>query len=172
MEGYFDWLISKVSDKEHRYYTLLLKQMYETEFFWLHPMDENLYVHGMNLRDRYAEEETVLESEYIIFQNKGCSVLEMLVALCDRCVNNILGDYSSMPSLFWSWVQNLGLLEFDDYKIWRDCEPYVDEILMNWLNRDYDEDGYGSPFYIPGTDRNMVEAEMWYQAMWYISESV
>ena len=48
-------------------------------------------------------------------------------------------------------------------------EYYVNQVIDKFLNRTYEPDGKGGPFYIPYSVKDLREVELWYQAMWFIT---
>lgn len=118
---------------------------------------------GIDLRDKYAD----WSGDY---PEKGgpCSVLEMMVGLSIRCENELMhdslkGDRTSV--WFWIMIDNLGLDQMDDYEF---DEDYCNYILERFLNREYDSDGFGGPFFIHDFDGDMTNMELWYQLNFYI----
>lgn len=96
------------------------------------------------------------------------SVLEVMVALARRCFYSILDDgYSGdrTSEIFQLMLNNLDLLGCTDENY---HELFVKEAIDKFLDRKYSKDGKGSLFYIPNTEEDMREADLWYQAMWYI----
>lgn len=162
---YLEWLSEiAIPDNDIRgLYQKLMLALYETTFEWTVEHDENRAFDGEELRDNY-------ESEFGQRCEKSgpCSVLEMLVALASRCEKNIMydPDYGDRTGeWFWEMIENLGLNEMDDW--WFDYNHFQD-IIFVFLNRKYDKDGYGGPFFIEGFDRDMRKIELWYQMNYYL----
>lgn len=161
IDRYFDWLVSKVFDKR---YSKLLRFLFNQDFYWSVPMDENRYFDGMELR-RDFETET---GGILDFDSLGdCSVLEVMIALAIR-IEDIEADddYGDRTSKwFWGMIHDLGLMcmtddEYDEY--------YISSVLDRFLNRDYAFDGTGSLFCIPNTSKDLRTVEIWYQMCWYL----
>lgn len=157
---YVEWLFNEVCDDIHppKKYQKLLLYLNSRSFYWTLAIDENRAKDGMELRDVYAKCFDISQVEYMELYSKPCSVLEMMIALSNR-LETILGvPYKGF--IFWKMIENLGL----------DCEfseKMAYEVLDAYFSRRFAKDGKGGMFYIPGTSRDMVKAEIWYQAIWY-----
>lgn len=171
-----------------RSYTELLHYLLKIPFYYdvrNFPRDENRKLDGQRLRENYlVEEENIpLSSELgqqFLAENDGCSVLEMLLALSKRADLEYLGDGSGegKADLFWVMLDNLGLLEFPN---WRFSERKVGEIVEDFLDRVMDSDGNGGLFPLkkehpdPEKQRNLSEIdqrkrEIWDQMMSFFYE--
>lgn len=100
--------------------------------------------------------------------NAPCSILEMMVALCIRCGEQIIDDIDIQPlmeRMFMDMLRSLGLAEQTDI-----CfdSAYCADILERFLDRRYSQDGRGGLFVIsrPGVDMRMVD--IWYQMCFYL----
>ena len=170
---YFDWLCSLIKDSvpNKASYHHLLRYLYETEFTFIHPMDENRCVDGINLRYRFGYENHI-ENPVIAscLDTFPCSILEMMTALAFYCEEHIMVNPDKglrSGRWFWMMIKNLGLSIMYDSNF--DPE-YVNRVIWRFLNRSYDRDGKGGLIYIPGFRGDMRELEIWYQLMNYISE--
>lgn len=161
-ESYFEWLCNFIN-KEHKGYNKLLLYLHNRSFYWTCNLDENRYADGMGLRDMYAKEKKLNNIDYLYLSNKPCSILEALIALVIRYDEN-LG--TSTHILFWKMMHNLSL---DFEKDERYNEENVIKSIDIWENRKYEKNGLGNIFYIPDTEKNMLEADIWQQGMWYIN---
>lgn len=157
---YVEWLFNEVCDDVHpvnRYKELLL-YLNGRSFYWTLSIDENRAKDGMELRDIFAKNFDISQVEYVRLYSDPCSILEMMIALGNRIETIIRTPYKGF--IFWKMIENLGLdCEFDLKKA---CEA-----IDVYLCRLYDKDGKRGMFYIPETSRDMVKAEIWYQAIWY-----
>ena len=171
---YFDWMCEIVC--ENRYdsaisYIKLLQYLHDTEFRYLHPMDENRAAGGVNLRYRFALGIVPIEeTSSVTYALDGpCSVLEMMVALALDCEETIMDDpaYGNRTAQwFWCMVTSLGLGGmYND----RFDERYVAEVVNRFLNREYEPDGKGGLFTVKGYDRDMRRIEIWWQACAYLN---
>lgn len=163
--GYFRWLTNKVyDDRSSVTYQKLFYKLYETEFVYVLSADSRRASDGCSLRDRYMR-----ETGDSIDINRPCSVLEMLIALANRCEEDImhndsLGDRTGQ--WFWEMIINIGFGNMNDTKY---KEEKVDALLYKFMCRDYDDNGTGCAF---RTTRNvdMRRIELWYQMQYHITE--
>lgn len=169
-DEYFTWLIDSVCNRVKRQkYSMLLEQLYGTFYEYFKPMDGNRYSDGIDLRYRYGRKHGL--SDPIIasmLDTRPCSILEMMVALCIRCENQIMEDDSlgdRTGQWFWNMIASLGLSEAtnDGYNA-----DSVRDILRNFMDYRYCSDGSGGLFTVE--DRHdMLEMDIWYQMMAYLN---
>lgn len=176
---YFNYITWLVEDKSgFSKYEELLKHLHEIPFRYSIPMDANREDDGINFRYRYGEENGYSAAEIAAhLDDRPCSVLEMMTALCVRCEESIMDGYSlkclsSIDSfteyLFGLMLENLGLSEMDDCHFDID---YVDERVNRFLDRDYAYNGDdGGLFKLENPPRDLRVVEIWYQMCWYIDE--
>lgn len=169
-ESYFAWLLSFLwnSDIPKKNYSVLY-QLYKTEFIYSNIMDGNRAADGVDLRYRFADEtrrsQVVIACELDI---RPCSVLEMMLALAIRCETHIMSDdtYGDRTGVWFGiMLDSLGLsyITNDQYS-----KNRVTDIIFRFMNRQYEADGKGGLFWIPGTEHDMRQAEIWYQLNWYL----
>lgn len=164
-DPYFDYICDLALGKNKSNYTQLCASLYEIPFMYILDMDENRAVDGMYLRMEFINSHPELN----MWSKEMCTVLEMMVALAKRCHESIIdapgsGNNKSYE-LFGLMLENMGLNKYIDNRF---NKKAVEKIVNNMLDRNYSADGKGSMFYIPGINHDMREAEIWYQAMWYI----
>lgn len=169
---YFNWLLQmvhgcKYADEDS--YLSLLSHLYDTEFTYLIDRDGNRADDGINLRYRFCDECNLSYSLVDgLFQDKPCSVLEMMIALALRCDETIMYDSDigiRIDQWFWEMINNLGLIDMTDSNY---DEDYVCYILQSFLNRTYKRNGEGGLFVIKNANRDLRKVEIWYQLMWYL----
>ena len=163
---YYRWLTNIACDNYHRkYYDKLLNDLYETEFYWIMPLDEDRSIDGIGLREQYLDERG---GSTIPCIDGGCSILEMMVALAIRCEQEVHGNsngYDGISDWFWGMIVSLGLDRNDD----GNYDPELTQaVLETFLERRYRKDGKGGLFFIDGFDGNMTRMLIWRQAMCYI----
>lgn len=174
-DDYLYWLTNEIAldgrEKEQR---MLLSRLFCTEFIWPEriPGDSNRAKDGYMLRQKFENEFDIRDPEWDKFMPPFCSVLEMLIALAQRCEDSILydpdyGDRS--PEWFWMMIDNCGLgaPEFTDSRF---NHAKFDRILNDILHRRYDSDGYGGFFPMRHPDNDMRDVELWYQLNNYVWE--
>lgn len=170
---YFEWIYRIVCDDrfaEDISFRKLLMRLHDIEFAYTIRRDENRAADGINLRHRFAVRSkwSDVYKEVELTLNGPCSVLEMMVALSIRCEENIMdntayGDRTGQ--WFWGMVNNLGLGDMDD-KVYD--KRQVDDIIVRFLNREYDRDGKGGLFRVKRIRSDMRKAEIWHQMCWYL----
>lgn len=172
---YFHWmcrLVCKGRYPQHPPYQKLLKQLHTFIFVPRLAMDENRAADGTDLRYRYGYEKGLDAAVISMIDDRPCSMLEMMVALSLRCEEGIMydPDYGDRTGeWFWNMVESLGLIDMTDDRY---DEEFVADILKRLEVGDYGSDGRGGLFYIPGTPKDMRNAEIWYQMCWYLDEVV
>jgi len=172
---YFDWLFKKVTSSSpiRKRYKKLLKYLFERDFYWSIPLDENRCFDALNLREEFFDE--FVDIYYPIsveeiednFKPNSCNLFEMMVALALRIELDIIGNqnYGNYEVWFWRMINNLGLYTMDDHNFDREM---VSKVIDIFLNRKYEPDGEGNIFYIRGDSRDMREVEIWCQLCWYV----
>ena len=132
-------------------------------------MDKNREMDGIALRYRFGHENDIPgDVVSAAMGNIPCSVLEMMIALCIRCAEQIIDDIDIQPlmeRMFMEMLGSLGLAEQTDI-----CfdSAYCADILERFLDRRYSQDGRGGLFVIsrPGVDMRRVD--IWYQMCFYL----
>ena len=180
-DEYRDWLLNKVGFVEyealilpgkgrisHMYpfnYELLMRELHEIDFKWIIDRDENRMKDGLALRYDFFDDSDV-DGGFI----RPCSVLEMLVALALRLESDYIGDPGDPHpiDIFWSMICNLGLWMYYDNNF---NEFAVEEKVDIWLERHFKSNGEGSIFPLKYDTFDSREAEIWTQAMAYITEN-
>lgn len=163
---YLSYLINTVCNPEYpgdRYH-FLFEKLYSKPFYAVNENDENRIVDAIDFRAEYEQNNGIFGCNYL----GEISVLEVMVALAVRCEDTIMGnfDYGDRTAKwFWYMVYSMGLL--NNYDEWFD-ENEVDQILNCMLSRDYERDGYGGLFYIPGIKKDLRKVEIWYQMNWWL----
>jgi len=158
-DDYYYWLTDLLHDDYlQSNYQKLLHQMLETEFTWSVPYDSNRASDGLYLRKSYER-----ETGCAVFEDAPCAVLEMFIAMCVRCEDELmhdpdLGDRTNV--WFWAILENLGLDIYDDYSY--DCDS-VDTILERFLDRDYEKSGFGGAFYVMDSCVDFRKKDLWWQ---------
>lgn len=170
-DGYFTWLTSLIGepyfDKGH--HSMLLRVLYQREFWWTVENDSNRAGDGLYLRKTY-EEETGLSAGI----EGPCRMLEMLVALAKRIEDSIMydpdeGDRTYM--WFWEMMGNLDLIQFDDAHFDADAWSDANHILDILLERNYACDGNGGLFPLQNSNYDQRKTEIWWQMEKYFMEN-
>lgn len=169
-ERYLEWLYRFVGPIQNRNparsYWLLATTLFQKEFTWFIPNDDNRVVDGQELREQFLDETAAGFDDS--WMNEGCSFLEMLIALSRRCA------FETDDEPFeWLWVliDNLGLRPFVDENFDEDYRVDVDIILDRVVNRTYDPDGRGGLFPLKRAEEDQRQIEIWYQMSAYLREN-
>lgn len=171
MSEYIHWVMKDklhMTDREMRDYVKLVDILANIEFIWIHPMDVNRAMDGLELRSDFE-----YETGGYIDKSSGllqrCSFFEMLAALAIRCENQLMrnlsiGDRTSR--WFFEFLNNIGL----DNKSTNEKE--VRDILENVMTGNFATDGSGGMF--PLKKRrgiNQRSEQIWKQMSAYINEN-
>ena len=168
---YFEWLCGMILDYGRTEYTKLLTYLHSKEFRYSIVMDGNREADGIDLRYRFGDE-LQLHPALIATQldTTPCSMLEMMVALANRCEESIMNepDSESGPEKwFWIMIDNMGLSQMSNAAF--DIQ-YTDNVIEKFLNRQYDRNGDGGLFIIDNCSHDIRNVEIWTQMCWYLDE--
>lgn len=159
-QDYFRWLTDRVQEDGHPRHTYgdLFLMLYNTEFVWIIPNDDNRVMDGLDLRVEFFHRRGAIK--------RPCSVLEVLVGLSRRLAWLAGG---SPEGWAWQLLCNLELHTFRD-PISQKKAKRVDEILYALIWRTYDVDGYGGFFPLTRPRGDQRQIEIWYQMHAYVKE--
>lgn len=167
-EDYLNWLAPQIRDEHSgnpdRTYSNVLIQMFEKEFVWLVPNDDNRLGDGLALRVEFCYAYHIRQGS---LANLGpCSFLEVLIGLSRRLAFDVDG---SPPGWAWTLISNLGLDKMSD-PLSRYKAEKVDDILHKCVWRLYEPDGSGGFFPLAWPDEDQRRVELWYQMAAWINE--
>lgn len=173
-DDYFIWLCACAGVDLDRYSELMLV-LYFTEFFVVMELDDSRKVEGLMLREEFFNLDR--SSDWVMFMNAPCTVLEALVAMARRLdgltTDENCGDRTSV--WFWKLIGNLKLKEFTNQAF--EEELYSEElnktiydILFVWMNREFCWDGVGSAFPISNPEFDQRHRSMMYQMYDYVDD--
>lgn len=162
---YLTWLYSQVSSVRTRTgsktYWNLFRQLFQIEFVWFVPNDDNRAEDGRALRAEWtAEEDVLVDHEWL---SLGCNFLELLIGLARRLDFETDGGVSEW---FWQLIHNLGLTGFTDERYFQAEE--VQDITHRVMFRSYDRDGNGGLFPLRCASKDQRRVEIWYQLSEYL----
>lgn len=157
MDEYFEWLINRVGFSR-RGYDQLLYFLYTVPFRYV--LD----------RDRYRADDAFSLADEFGIDRGYVSVLEVLIALAIRIDDELIGDPSDPKpnKIFWEMCCNLHLDEYNNKKF---NVQKVQNILLKWMERDFNSDGYGSIFPLDDPRQDQRKLEIWSQLQEYLSEN-
>ena len=152
-ERYFHWLLKFIGNgfcRKNSYFELL-EYLFNTEFYWSIPMDENRAADGIELRHRFVVECNENEEASFVYLSGPASVLEVLIALSIRMEYIARGsvDLSKSSQWFWGMIKSLDV--FDCYDGCFNEEKVI--LCLRYM-----------PIFPNG------EGELWTQAMKFLSE--
>ncbi len=162
-DNYFSWLLEKVDEKQS---SALLRRLHSFEFTWLIANDDNRAMDGIELRTLFLNETGKASDVY--WESLGCSVLEMMVALCGR-----LSFETGHTSGWWfdRLLTNLGLSVFRRRAMNERAGAMIEDILHTLVFRLYEPNGDGGMFPLKHPDQDQRKVEIWYQQAAYVLEN-
>lgn len=169
----------RTPETDHLTYFELALKLHSTPFNVFIIRDENRATDGKNIRGRFAAFHSSF-SDYSILDTKPCSMLEMLIALCERYdTENMMTEETGSRSKVWFWelLHNAGLDIFtDDFVDSYTMEgisssEIMDKIVSRINKREYNEDGSGGFFPLRTPKRDQRITELWYQMHEYMHEN-
>lgn len=168
-DPYYSYICDLAMRRNREDYSKLLATLHSYPFEYSLDMDENREADGLEMRKNYFNSHPHFKYDLqLLYNERPCSVLEMMVALSKRIYDSILdpGDGRDRSNeLFTLMLTNMDILDCDDKHF---DGPRVQETIMRLIDREYSKDGKGSLFYIPESTDDMRQLEIWYQAMKYV----
>jgi hypothetical protein len=160
IDDYFDWLVSQIHIPNNNQYINLFEKMYNLEFIWTVPNDDNRVQDGKDLRNEF------LGGLPRVLHLEAVSFLEVLVALSRRLAFTASGN----PEV-WAWklIKNLRLNKMSD-PLTQERSNRVDEILDAVIWRTYSYNGEGGFFPLEQAAQDQTKVEIWYQLNAYVIE--
>lgn len=171
---YLRWLEPQLTDEYgngSKTYWELLNLMFEKEFVWVVPMDENRIVDGKDLRMEFSHvnggsNRRQLETADFLLNVAPISFLEVLIGLSRRMAFVAGGQ---APGWAWQLLSNVELHRMTD-PLSQPKRNKAQEIMDAVIWRTYEPDGTGGFFPLAWPDEDMTTVELWYQMNAYIEE--
>lgn len=164
---YLQWLEHNLTvEGQHpdRSYTDLVTAMFNTEFTWSVPMDDNRLADGMEVRADFAHTHDVRQADARALG--PCSFIEVLLGLARR-----MAFVSGGSPNHWAW-QLLINLELD--RMWdrlsRSKMQHTRQKMERVMNRTYQPNGVGGFFPLAWPDGDQRAIELWAQLNAYAAE--
>lgn len=174
--SYFQFLMRLINNERPqppaRNYGVLLRFMYNMEFEYIIPLDENRAYDGLNLRYLFSTEAPYNYNDILNALDEPCSILEMIIGLAHRIETDITCEPDGIDRTsewFWQMISSLGLEDMTDSNFNSDK---VIDILRRFLNRRYAKNGQGGLFTVENYDRDMRDIEIWYQANIWLNKKI
>lgn len=170
---YFNWLVNAVVTKEEReQYSMVLMRLFEYEFISYSEYDDNLKENCLLLRDEYCNFSKTAEKLCEIYGDLDFypTILEVMVYLASRIETTIMSnsDYGDRTSLwFWMMMESLGLIKYDNLHY---DESKISQKLENFVERQYEKDGYGGLFTVENRRTDARQTDIWTQAMDFVTD--
>lgn len=174
--SYFDWLLMMC---ENSYepggagtHKLLLRKLYDLEFYATLDRDNDRISHGLDLRNKYDNYRMYPWEDKERY--KPCSVLEVMISMCDYLETHIMSNElygNRFGKWFWTMVENAGLSFLDDKSYTFDADDYITMVINRICDRRYEANGDGSFFPLREPRKDMRDVDLWYQMQWYITEN-
>lgn len=165
--AYLQWLehlLTYEGKHANRSYSDLVTAMFDTEFKWSVPLDDNRAADGLELRAEFAELHGFNRRDVLALG--PCSFVEVLIGLARR-----MAFVSGGTPHYWSW-QLLGNLELE--RLWdrlsRSKMTHARHVMQRVINRTYEPNGVGGFFPLAWPERDQREVELWYQLNAYAEE--
>ena len=173
VNDYFEWMYRLVCGEggQSLSFRKLLMRLYDLDYQYTLPMDENRWTDGVQLRYRYGREHNI--PDYVIaseLDTRPCSMLEMMLALSLRCEETIMTDNhfgNRTGQWFWNMIFSLGLGGETDRNF---RASHVDAVVDRFNNRRYSPNGEGGLFRVNDRGINLLNMDIWYQMQAYINE--
>lgn len=173
---YFQFLMRLINNERPqppaRNYGVLLRFMYNMEFEYTIPLDENRAYDGLNLRYLFSTEAPYNYNDILNALDEPCSILEMIIGLAHRIETDITCEPDGIDRTsewFWQMISSLDLEDMTDSNFNSDR---VIDILRRFLNRRYAKNGRGGLFTVNNYDGDMRDIEIWYQANIWLNEKI
>jgi hypothetical protein len=163
-DEYFRWLCAKVLDPTDQNYRSLLYILLSTEFICKVAEDDNRLQDGLEIRHEYVRVTgRHIPQDWI---DMPCSVLEVLMGF-----SHIASFETDDTPRYWFWkfIENLELGECRRVPD-EATERYIRDVLYKFLNRLYQDNGYGGLFPIRYPRQDQRGVEIWYQFCEYVED--
>lgn len=169
-DDYMRFLILRANLQQFKDLEKIFKLLHNISFSYVLYRDNNRAEDGVALRKIYLENNYLADHLLKMFQNRECSVLEMLIGLAIRVDNEYIGDPGEEhPEYFFiEMIENLGLCRL---KQGPHMNRVVYTIAKTWMDRKFKRNGQGSPFPVKYDDRDQRELEIWDQMNSYVNEN-
>lgn len=167
-ELYLKWLYSQVGSVRTRQsaktYWSLTRKLYQKEYVWFLPNDDNRAEDGKDLRYEFINNQGI-EDVDVEWMNMTCSVFEMLIGLSRRLSFQTNG---SARAWFWRLIENLQLDRYNDSVGFPHIR--INSILDQMIWRTYHQNGRGGIFPLRRPNVDQRKVELWYQMHSYLRQ--
>ena len=177
-DDYFNYLVSLVATPDRDLSLNTLKILDNIPFYYSIENDLNRYNDGIDMRNRYISDKGIEPHKIRYISDRPCSVFEMMVALAVRIETEIMGDPNvgdQTYKWFYTMLESMDISHISDFDYGANFKRYYNETMSAahiMMDRNYEFDGSGGALFVIKTPRNdMRVTEIWYQAMWFLTEN-
>lgn len=166
-EEYFKWLCDFIKHSDFKNREDLLFKLHNIDYTYFVNFDRNRSSDGISMR-RYFAEDTGYDD--ILYYNKKCSILEMIVGLAVQMQNMTEDDSDDYKANHWFWdmICNLELDKMTNYNY---DEEYIEKVVDIFLSRKHRKNGMKyNLFILDNVKDDLTKVELWYQMCWYIED--
>lgn len=146
-----------------------MSSLFNKQFFYLLPLDENRSIDGVDLRREYIYENNLSEDGFVkVFPSERANLLEVILSLAIRC-DQIMSTSNHPSTYFWfgKILKNIGINECtDDFY----NSDFVESRLDDLIWRRYRPDGFGGFFYIRNAKEDLRNVDIGTQMSWYLNQ--
>lgn len=164
---YFEWLAQHVNPDED---PTILHELFDRDFYWSIPMDENRNDDGVYLRTLYTEQTN--RTIDIDLTDNISTVLEFLIALADR-TDGATSHVQNVGFWFHMFLHNMGLGHPDYYMTHGVVDDeYIDICVERLLSHQYSYNGTnGGLFVMDSPPKDLRRIEFWWQLQYWVLEN-
>jgi len=170
-DSYFQWLCGLVEvEKPGHSYWILARVLFNKEYFWTVPNDDNRSEDGKKLREEYNR----MRHSRDDFSLGPCTMLEMLIGLAIRMEDMLAEPSKGNRTNIWFWemIRNLDFDQYTDEDYHRlNGDHFVNWILDGLLARTFSRNGKGGLFPLKRSRHDQRDIEIWYQMAEYLDEN-
>lgn len=183
VETYFDWLAQDCfsTNHERREYQGVLRLLHDIPFYWTVWSDENragdaLSFRKHNFLDFQTDLDRVDQHWLNNWAQSAPSVLEVLLGIARRWADYFEGP---IQMYFGHLFRNMGYDRFPGVSLPSAAQERVRAITDDWMTRQYQPDGVGSPFRLQssvvvinehGAEIDMTQMDIWSQMNVYSAQ--
>lgn len=140
-------------------YLMLYSKLQEIPFICRRDMDQNRVQEAKDYREKIANRYGVKYNSF-----NPISVLELLMSLSEQFAGTLFcpndPDFNGQEELFSLFLENLGLLSYDDNNF---DEAKVERICKKWMNLEYNCDGTNGNIVAKPGNRKLKDMDIWMQ---------
>lgn len=169
---YLTWLVARMNVMKRHHgknYGMLLRELYNHEFYSVVKYDEDRGSDGIVLRETWADEVGFKGS----LSFGPPTVLETIIGISLRIEDQIFGgpwaDEWDYIRIFWDLINNLELFAYDGVLSTSDYE-YIGTVLDEFLSKTSHCDTFSNIFTFSVTPKNLRKMNLWSQMHAYIRE--